>query len=86
MWHDIPKNFMKISTGIQDILWVYLRNLNGCDVGVTNEKDLQCVSLRWTQVASYTSEFHEHSSLKTPWLSVRKRTIPTERPPLVGKI
>jgi hypothetical protein len=23
---------------------------------------------------------------KTPWLLVRKRTIPTERPPLVGEV
>jgi hypothetical protein len=23
---------------------------------------------------------------KTPWLLVRKRTVPTERPPLVGEV
>jgi hypothetical protein len=27
-----------------------------------------------------------HTKQNTPWLLVRKRTIPTERPPLVGEV
>jgi hypothetical protein len=29
---------------------------------------------------------HPKTKLKTPWLVVRKRTIPTERPPLVSEV
>jgi hypothetical protein len=35
----IPR-FMKIVTGVQAILKVFLRNLRGCNVGITDWKDL----------------------------------------------
>jgi hypothetical protein len=33
-------SFMKMGRGIQAILRIYLRNLGGCDVGTTYERDL----------------------------------------------
>jgi hypothetical protein len=44
-------SFMKIATGVQAILRFCLRNLRGCNVGITDEKDLRSASLRWAQVA-----------------------------------
>jgi hypothetical protein len=32
--------FMKIDTGVQAILGVCLRNLGGCNVGITDGRDL----------------------------------------------
>jgi hypothetical protein len=34
------QRFMKIGTGVQAILRFYLRNLRGCNVGITDGKDL----------------------------------------------
>jgi hypothetical protein len=33
-------SFMKIGTGVQAILRFCLRNLRGCDVGITDRRDL----------------------------------------------
>jgi hypothetical protein len=33
-------SFMKIGTGVQAILRGFLRNLRGCNVGITNRRDL----------------------------------------------
>jgi hypothetical protein len=32
--------FMNIGTGVQEILRFFLRNLRGCNVGITNGRDL----------------------------------------------
>jgi hypothetical protein len=37
MWHDIVPSFMKIGTGVQATLRFCLRNLRGCNVGITDE-------------------------------------------------
>jgi hypothetical protein len=39
-------SFMKIGTGVQEILRFSFSNLNGCNIGFTNEKELI-----WVQVA-----------------------------------
>jgi hypothetical protein len=39
-------SFMTIATGVQAILWVWLRNLRGCNVGITDGRDLQSAPLR----------------------------------------
>jgi hypothetical protein len=44
-------NFIKIATGVQAKLRVYLRNLEGRNAGITDGRDLRSVPLRWTQVA-----------------------------------
>jgi hypothetical protein len=41
--------FMKIGTGVQAILWFYLRNLR-CNVGIIDGWDLRIKPLRWAQV------------------------------------
>jgi hypothetical protein len=33
-----------------------------------------------------THQFEDSTKSKTPWLGVRERTIPTERPPLVSEV
>jgi hypothetical protein len=42
MWHDIfyIPSFMKTGTGVQAILSFFLRNLRGCNAGITDETDL----------------------------------------------
>jgi hypothetical protein len=47
----IPR-FMKIGTSVQAILRCWLRNSNGCDVGVTD--GIMKRPLRWAKVACYT--------------------------------
>jgi hypothetical protein len=54
MWHDCLPSFMKIFGGVQAILRFCLRNLRGCEVGITDGRDLRSASLRWDQVAWYT--------------------------------
>jgi hypothetical protein len=44
-------SFMKIGTGVQAILRFCLRNLRGCNVGITDGKYLRSMPLRWAQVA-----------------------------------
>jgi hypothetical protein len=43
-------SFMKIGTGVQAILRFCLRNLQGCDVGITDGRDLLIKPLRWAQM------------------------------------
>jgi hypothetical protein len=33
-------NFIKTGTGVQEVLRFCLKNLRGCSVGITDEKDL----------------------------------------------
>jgi hypothetical protein len=40
-------SFMKIDAGVQAILRFCLRNLRGCNVGITDGRDLLFTSLRW---------------------------------------
>jgi uncharacterized protein YraI len=44
-------NFMKIGTGVQAILRFCLRNVSGCNVGITGGKGVQSAPLKWNQVA-----------------------------------
>jgi hypothetical protein len=43
-------SFMEIGTGVQAILWVFLRNLRGCNVGITEGRGILVMPLRWAQV------------------------------------
>jgi hypothetical protein len=43
--------FTKIATGVQAMLRFGLRNLKGCNIGITERRDLQSALLKWTQVA-----------------------------------
>jgi hypothetical protein len=45
------QSFMKIDTGVQAILRFCLRNLRGCDVGITEGRDLGYRPLRRLHVA-----------------------------------
>jgi hypothetical protein len=45
------QSFMKIATGVQEILRFCLRNLKGCNVDITGGRDLRSALLRWAQVA-----------------------------------
>jgi hypothetical protein len=42
---------MKIATGVRAVLRVRLRNLKGCNVGITDGRDLRSAPLRWDQEA-----------------------------------
>jgi uncharacterized protein YraI len=44
-------SIMKIATGLQATLRFCLRNLKGCNVGITDGRDLRSVLLRWAEVA-----------------------------------
>jgi hypothetical protein len=48
------RSFSKIVRGVQAILRPCLRNLRGCNVGITDGRDLRSAPLIWTQVARYT--------------------------------
>jgi hypothetical protein len=50
IWHDSIPSFMNIGTGFQAIQWFYLRNLMGCNVGITGGRDLRSTLLRLAQV------------------------------------
>jgi hypothetical protein len=43
-------SFMNIGRGIQAILRLCLRNLRGCNVGITDGRDLSITLLRWAQM------------------------------------
>jgi hypothetical protein len=43
-------SFMTIATGVQAILRFCLRNLRGCNVGITDGTDFLITPLRWAQV------------------------------------
>jgi hypothetical protein len=45
---------MKIGRGVQAILRFFFRNLRGCNVGITDGRDILITPLRWAQV------FHKH--------------------------
>jgi hypothetical protein len=49
--HTRTPNFMKISTGVRVILSLCLRNLRGCNVGITDGRDLWFTPLRWLHMA-----------------------------------
>jgi hypothetical protein len=56
-WHNIYvyiSTFMKIGTGVQAILRFSLRNLRGCNVGITDGRDIRITPLRWAHVPWYT--------------------------------
>jgi uncharacterized protein YraI len=40
-------SFMKIAAGVQAILRFCVRNLKGCNVSITNGRDLRSAPLRW---------------------------------------
>jgi hypothetical protein len=40
MWHDHIPGFLKIGTGVQARLRFCIRNLRGCDVVITDGRDL----------------------------------------------
>jgi hypothetical protein len=44
------QSFMKTGTGIQAMMRFCLRNLRGCNVGITNGTDFLITPLRWAQV------------------------------------
>jgi hypothetical protein len=44
---------MKIGTGVQAMLRVWFSNMKGCNVGVTNVRDLWRTSFKWAQMARY---------------------------------
>jgi hypothetical protein len=43
-------SFMKIGRGVHEILRFFLRNLSGCNVGITDRRDLLITPFRWTEV------------------------------------
>jgi hypothetical protein len=43
-------SFMKIGTGVQAILRLFLRNLRGCNIGITEGRNFLITLLRWAQV------------------------------------
>jgi hypothetical protein len=47
-------SFMKIGIGVQAMLRFCLISLNGCNVGITDGKELRSAPLRWAQVAGHT--------------------------------
>jgi hypothetical protein len=40
-------NFMIIGKDVQAILKIFLSNLDGCNIGITEEKELGSASPRW---------------------------------------
>jgi hypothetical protein len=44
-------SFVKIGKGVQEILRFGLKNLKGCNVGITDGRDIRIAPLRWAQVA-----------------------------------
>jgi hypothetical protein len=54
-WHckHIP-SFTKIDKGVQAILRFCLRNLRGCNVGITDGRDLRSTAFRWLHMAWYS--------------------------------
>jgi hypothetical protein len=45
---------MKVVAGIEGILRFSLTNLKGCNVSITEGRDIWSVPLKWAQVAWYT--------------------------------
>jgi hypothetical protein len=44
-------SFIKIDKGIQAILQFCLRNLNDCNAGITDGRNLRSAPFRWARVA-----------------------------------
>jgi hypothetical protein len=44
------RSFMKIGTGVQEILRFCLRSLRGCNVDIIDGRELLVTPLRWAQV------------------------------------
>jgi hypothetical protein len=44
------QSFMETGTGVQATLQFSLINLRGCNVGITEGRDLRTTPLRWAQV------------------------------------
>jgi hypothetical protein len=42
-------SFMKIGTGVQAILRIFLRNFTGCNIGITDGRDFLITPLRLAQ-------------------------------------
>jgi hypothetical protein len=53
-WMIYVPRFMKIGTDLQAISRFYLSNLNGCNVGITEERVFLFTPLRWAQVPWYS--------------------------------
>jgi uncharacterized protein YraI len=49
-------SFMKIAIGVQAILRFCLRYLKGCNVDITDGRDLRSAPLRWAQIAWNTCQ------------------------------
>jgi hypothetical protein len=56
MLHDIHAKFYEDWCMRQAILKFYMNNFRGCNVVVSDGKDLWCGPLRWAQVAWYTHQ------------------------------
>jgi hypothetical protein len=61
-WHYIyVLSFMKIGTGVQAVLRIFLRNLRGFNVGITDGRDLlirRCDKIRCHDICT---KFHKNS-------------------------
>jgi hypothetical protein len=54
---------------------------------VQNKINRDVIKCMWNKISFNVRSFCNKNNKKiTPWLLVRKRTIPTERPPLVGQV
>jgi hypothetical protein len=51
---------MKVGTSVQAILRVYLRNLRGCNVGITDGRLLQSAPLKRAKRHDVYTKFHVH--------------------------
>jgi coenzyme F420-reducing hydrogenase gamma subunit len=52
----IPCFMMTSSTGIRAILRIWLSNLNGCNISITDGRELCCALLRQVEVAWCTCD------------------------------
>jgi hypothetical protein len=53
--------FMKTRTGVQAVLKFCLRNLRGCNVVITDGKNLFTTPMRWAKVHDIHMKFHKNS-------------------------
>jgi hypothetical protein len=42
--------FVKIGTGVKAKIWFFLRNLRGCNIGITDGRDFLSIPLRLAQL------------------------------------
>jgi hypothetical protein len=52
-------SYMKTSGGVQTIAKFCLRNLKGCNVGITDGRDLLIMPLRWFRCHNIRTKFHK---------------------------